>query len=244
MIEIKTLSEKEILEYINSEMNQEVGYFVEYIVKEALVQYVPPAFLYSNPQIRINEDGSQIQLTDIAFFYKDFLLLIECKGRRIENIEVLNNYLKLDRWLDKQLSISRKQLIRSVNLIKQNPLIEGVIKNCAVLAHLGSVKNIILINILYTLKDFYWRPKVQERKIKYPEIQIFDLRAFGLIANYFKVVDEFLNYLFERYTLCKKHPQFIVYEDNLLSYFLNNNKSFITLLNADASDVYKVFLKN
>lgn len=101
IIEMKMLSKEETLEYINSPMNQEVGDFAEHIVKEALAQYAPPAFLYSDPQVKIYEDGSHIQLTDIAFYHEDYLLLIECKGRKVENLEDLNNYSKLDRWLDK-----------------------------------------------------------------------------------------------------------------------------------------------
>ena len=210
---------------------QNIGKYVENTVVDILGPFVPPAYLYRNP-ILWDDTRNGEELTDVLFWYESTALLIECKGRKIRNLEDLRNHNKLHRWLSKTLSDGRTQLMKAEAYLKKYKSVVGKQGNFAVIAELSSVECVIPIIIVFEISDFFWQPRIYERKKKYPQIQLFDLRGFYLTASFLPHVHDFFNYFRQKQSLSEIHPDFISYEENLLIFYLSNGKSLEKLLNS------------
>lgn len=154
-----------------------------------------------------------------------------------EHYEAATHHKKLPRWLDKTLSEARKQIQTALKYVRETPVIIGRAGSVDVIADLQRITKFVPAVVIFEITDFFWKPKVHERKMKYPEIQLFDLKGFYLATYILGTPGLFLSYLTEKQALSERHPAFLPYEENLLLYFLTNRRSLQQLTNASYSDL-------
>jgi hypothetical protein len=175
---------KEIEHFASSQSFKDIGSYVEKSVVDILYSFVPPAYLYTNPSTWTISDNQTIEFTDILFWFESMLLIIECKGRRLHVAEDLRYNKKIDRWLSNKLSKAKKQLLRAKIHLENNKTVIGKKDDVVIFIDFSNINYIIPMVIVFEASDFFWRPMVIDRKKKYPDIQILDLRGLLLFSVY------------------------------------------------------------
>jgi hypothetical protein len=221
---------KEVEHLASTQSFKDIGSYVEKSVVDVLYPFVPPAYLYTNPSAWTISDNQTIEFTDMLFWYESTLLIIECKGRKLHAAEDLRDNKKIDRWLSNKLGKAQKQLLRAKIHLENNKSVIGKKDDEVIFIDFSNINYIIPMVVVFEASDFFWQPMVIDRKRKYPEIQILDLRALLLLSVYLQSANEVVSYFQQKQNLCKTFPEFMPYEENLLIYFMSNNKSFKKLI--------------
>jgi len=103
-----------------------------------------------------------------------------------------------------------------------------------VLPDLHLVREIISVIVVFEISDFFWNPKIHERRVKYPDIQLFDLREFYLATKLLPDISNLLKYLTAKRGLSRRHPGFTPYEETLIVQFVSNGYSLDDLESASS----------
>ncbi len=231
---IQILRPDQLAEVKNDPTFRDVGAYPRDTVVASLDPFVPPAFLWVNPERRDVRTREQTELTDVMFWHESTGLLIECKAREIRDPDEVHDQKKLTRWLDKELSEARKQVQSALKDVQKTPVISGRAGAVDVIADLREVKQFIPAIVVFEITDFFWNPKIHARKMKYPDVQLFDLREFHLATTLLTTPPAFLSYLKEKQALSQRFPSFLPYEANLLLYLLANAHSLTELLESQS----------
>jgi hypothetical protein len=225
----------ELIRRLGESEYHDIGQYVERNTVGILDSFVPPAYLYPNPLVKDPTSGALIELADALFWFGSTMLLLECKGRQVRTLEDFKNEQQRDVWLNKRLRKAKNQLARAQTYLDAKEGMVASLRDTVVLVDFGDVQQIIPVVIVFEPSDFFWRPVVHERKEKYPDIQIWDLRALLLVSKYLPDPADFCEYFAEKQRVLSHFPEFLTYEEILLLFFLSHGKSFEDLCRASST---------
>lgn len=225
----------ELISRLGESEYSDIGQYVERTTVGILGSFAPPAYLYPNLLVKDTASGALIELADALFWFGPTLLLLECKGRQVRTFEDLRNEQRRDVWLNKRLRKAKDQLARAQAYLDEKEGVVATLDNTVVLLDFGDVQQIIPVVIVFEPSDFFWRPVVHERKQKYPDIQIWDLRTLLLVSKCLPDPYDFCKYFAEKQRVFFHFPDFLPYEEILLLFFLSHGKSFEELCHATST---------